>query len=406
MNAPHPSSAAAAATARLAARGRAARRAARRLGACATAVGVMAGSGCAAFDTAYRQPPPAPVGRTPSAAAPAAPRVRASPAPARAMAPAAVPEPARRPPVASTRATVPAPAAPESLPPLPVTSQSMIETLALQVYLDRQGYSCNAIDGRWGPKTRQALEAWQEDQGLPVTGRPGLDEWRLLGPPGAAIAAHVVTPDDLDGLADVPDGWRGKAALAALAHATALERLAERHHASEGLLHSLNPDAAWPNPPPGASILVPDVGRHGPPPSASRIRISLSRHLIEAFGADGRRIALFPCSIARDREKRPVGELRVQVLAPNPNYTFDPALFAEDPESASIGGRLIIPPGPNNPVGTAWIGLDRPGYGMHGTPRPEDIGKTQSHGCFRLANWNAERLLRMVSVGTPVEVVE
>ncbi|MCX7887857.1 MAG: L,D-transpeptidase, partial [Verrucomicrobiae bacterium] len=68
-------------------------------------------------------------------------------------------------------------------------------------------------------------------------------------------------------------------------------------------------------------------------------------------------------------------------------------------------GKLIIPPGPNNPVGTAWIGLSKPGYGIHGTPHPEDIGRTESHGCFRLANWNAERLARIIEIGTPVEIV-
>ena len=66
--------------------------------------------------------------------------------------------------------------------------------------------------------------------------------------------------------------------------------------------------------------------------------------------------------------------------------------------------KLILPPGPNNPVGVAWISLDLPGYGIHGTPSPEHVGRTESHGCFRLANWNAEYLLRLVNVGTPVYV--
>jgi lipoprotein-anchoring transpeptidase ErfK/SrfK len=91
-------------------------------------------------------------------------------------------------------------------------------------------------------------------------------------------------------------------------------------------------------------------------------------------------------------------------VAPNPNYTFDPAVFPESPEARALGRKLILPPGPNNPVGVAWIGLDKSGYGIHGTPKPEDVGRTESHGCFRLANWNAELLLKMVGVGTPVLV--
>jgi lipoprotein-anchoring transpeptidase ErfK/SrfK len=94
----------------------------------------------------------------------------------------------------------------------------------------------------------------------------------------------------------------------------------------------------------------------------------------------------------------------VEVTAPSPNYTFNPEVFPESAEARELGRKLILPPGPNNPVGTAWIGLDKPGYGIHGTPRPEDVGRTESHGCFRLANWNAEYLLQLVTVGTPVRV--
>ena len=83
---------------------------------------------------------------------------------------------------------------------------------------------------------------------------------------------------------------------------------------------------------------------------------------------------------------------------------FDPAVFPESAEGKELGRRLIIPPGPNNPVGLAWIGLDRPGYGMHGTPDPEKVGRTESHGCFRLANWDAVALLGLVKIGMPVLV--
>ncbi len=100
-----------------------------------------------------------------------------------------------------------------------------------------------------------------------------------------------------------------------------------------------------------------------------------------------------------------MGELHVAVIAPNPNYTFDPELFPESAEAKqSPGVKLILPPGPNNPVGMVWIGLDKPGYGMHGTPGPEAVGRTESHGCFRLANWNAELLLKVVWMGMPVYV--
>ena len=141
-------------------------------------------------------------------------------------------------------------------------------------------------------------------------------------------------------------------------------------------------------------------------PLAARIEIHLRDKYLQAFDYDGRLVAHFPCSIARDKAKRPVGELHVVNAAADPNYTFRPELFPEDPGAASLAQPLILPPGPNNPVGVAWLSLDRPGYGIHGTPHPEDIGRTESHGCFRLANWNARKLLGMVSLGIPVVVFE
>ena len=137
---------------------------------------------------------------------------------------------------------------------------------------------------------------------------------------------------------------------------------------------------------------------------AAFVRIYLSDRTLEAFDERTNLLAHFPCSIAKRMEKRPVGELHVVTAAANPNYTFKPAVFPESDEARELGRNLLLPPGPNNPVGTVWIGLDRPGYGIHGTPRPEEVGRTESHGCFRLANWNAEYLRRLVTVGTPVFV--
>jgi lipoprotein-anchoring transpeptidase ErfK/SrfK len=140
--------------------------------------------------------------------------------------------------------------------------------------------------------------------------------------------------------------------------------------------------------------------------AAAKARVSLSAETITAYDNGGKIIALFPCSIAADKGKRVPGQLTVQAVAINPNYTFDPVNFPELDDTQKGYGKLIVPPGPKNPVGTAWIGLSRVGYGIHGTPHPDQIGKTFSHGCFRLANWNATRLAQMVVIGTPVEVVE
>jgi lipoprotein-anchoring transpeptidase ErfK/SrfK len=134
-------------------------------------------------------------------------------------------------------------------------------------------------------------------------------------------------------------------------------------------------------------------------PHAASIEVNLEQKTIRLFDADNKVMALFFCSIAKNKEKRPSGNATVITIAINPDYTFDPALWTDVHD---VTHKLTIPPGPRNPVGLAWVGLSLPGYGMHGTPHPEQIGKTGSHGCFRLTNWDAVRLANMVSVGTVV----
>src|SRR5262249_49506493 len=111
---------------------------------------------------------------------------------------------------------------------------------------------------------------------------------------------------------------------------------------------------------------------------------------------------LFHCSIAANPDKRPAGSASIVSVTIDPVYCFDPAML---PEVKNVDQKLLIAPGPRNPVGRCWIALSLPGYGIHGTPNPEMIGKTGSDGCFRLANWDALRLGTMVKAGTPITFV-
>jgi lipoprotein-anchoring transpeptidase ErfK/SrfK len=204
----------------------------------------------------------------------------------------------------------------------------------------------------------------------------------------------------------VPTTWLGKSEEVTLGFGSALELVAERYRASPKFIQKLNPDVDWSGLLPGAVIKVPAVEQALIEKTAAGIVIRLAARELEVMDQDDRVIAHFPVSIARMVEKRPVGELHVIVVIRGPNYTFDPDVFPESPEAQELGRKLVLPPGPNNPVGRAWIGLDRPGYGIHGTPDPEKVGRTESHGCFRLANWDALTLLDLVSVGMPVVVEE
>jgi len=274
------------------------------------------------------------------------------------------------------------------------------DTLALQVQLDRLNLSCNCVDGVWGARTEIALVTWQTLNNLPVTGVPDASVLQALGGDTNVLMRYAVTEADLANIGPVPTDWDDRAKLKAMTYETLQEMLAEKGHTSLRAVERLNPGVAWPNPPVGTEVVLPDC-RQVRKERASSIRIALTRMEITAFDRDGKLIALFPCSIARDKARRPSGELSVKAIAPNPTYLYDPQLFVPGgPKTA----KLVIPPGPNNPVGMAWISLSLPGYGMHGTPMPESIGRAESHGCFRLSNWNAVKLLNMVRPGVPVVV--
>ena len=269
---------------------------------------------------------------------------------------------------------------------VPVATFAESKTLALQIALDRRGFSCNAIDGQWGRMSQVALATYCAVNGYAVPPTPELARDILFPRERNLFRTETVTQREHDALVRIPATPEGKSKLKTMGYETIMEMYAERGHLTEGALRRLNPGVAWPN---------------AKEPVASVLRVTLSRFEITAFDEKGRLIALFPCSIAADKAKLPPeGELQVTTLIPNPDYTYTP-------DRVSRGGRIarrVFPPGPNNPVGTSWMGLTLPGYGIHGTPKPERIGCAESHGCFRLANWNAVRLRKMCETGTSVVV--
>lgn len=280
------------------------------------------------------------------------------------------------------------------------------DVLEAQVALVRRRISPGCIDGTMGFQTREALQVFQRQQRLPVTGELDAATRASLLLEAPPLGIYTVTTNDLAELQPLHPSWAGKAAQSALAYESVLELVAERCFASQKYVQRLNSEVDWERITAGQRIIVPEVAYPAPERKAAWLRIRLGARTLQAFDAATNLLAHFPCSIAQRVEKRPVGELRVVVVAPNPNYTFKPAMFPESAEARAMDpdSRLLLHPGPNNPVGVAWIGLDRSGYGIHGTPIPEQVGRTESHGCFRLANWNAAYLLKLVAPGTPVRV--
>jgi lipoprotein-anchoring transpeptidase ErfK/SrfK len=274
----------------------------------------------------------------------------------------------------------------------------------IQVALARQGISSGCLDGALGSQTRAAIRAFQQKEHLPVTGDadPGTKARLNLSSPSERD--YTISASDLAHISPVGTTWLAKSLQDRLDYESVVEMVAERGHAQANLIRMLNPSVDWNRIEPGTTVRIPDVEYPAVRNKAAVVRIRLSEKTLAAFDRSTNLLAYFPCSIARRVEKRPVGRLEVDTIVLNPNYRFSPEVFPESDEGRQLKRPLMIPQGPNNPVGVAWIGLNRPGYGIHGTPRPEQVGRTESHGCFRLANWNAEYLAQLVEVGTPVLV--
>jgi len=283
----------------------------------------------------------------------------------------------------------------------PRLSRNILEA---QVALARRMISSGSIDGVTGAQTRAALAAFQRANSLPQTFELDSATQNALMLDSPPLTNYLVTPNDLARLQSLSKTWFGKSEQTVLDYETILELVAERGHASPNLIRRLNPGVNWTNVMAGTEVQIPAVEYSKPSNKAGFIVISLGEKKLQAFDGNTNLLAHFPCSIAARVEKRPAGELRVTAIADDPNYTFNPEVFPESAEARELNRKIILPPGPNNPVGTAWISLDLPGYGIHGTPSPEQVGRTESHGCFRLANWNASHLVKLVWVGMPVYV--
>jgi lipoprotein-anchoring transpeptidase ErfK/SrfK len=293
----------------------------------------------------------------------------------------------------------PAAGAPSDVAALPAAPADSSLRLAWQIALDREGFSPGLIDGNPGKKTAMATAEFQRSRGLTATGTLDDATAASLGVnPAAALASYTVTASDLEQVGSVPRSWSAKSRLSRLGYESLDWVLAEKFHCTRALLASLNRAKTIGSLKPGDTITVPATGQPNMR-QADRLEISLGEKAIRAYSGQTC-VGLFHCSIAASPSKRPIGATRVAWITENPSYMFDPAMYPEAREKS----KLLIPPGPRNPVGLCWIGLARSGYGIHGTPNPELIGKTGSHGCFRLANWDAIRLGRMLRAGAAVQV--
>jgi lipoprotein-anchoring transpeptidase ErfK/SrfK len=267
-----------------------------------------------------------------------------------------------------------------------------------------------------GQQTRKAIQGFQEANGLEITGKLDDETRAALGEQTEATMTAMVSEADAAGpFLQIPESMADRAKLDGLYYSSIEEALAEKYHTTPTKLRALNPGAHFAA---GGQIVVPavrpaDLKSGGGDkwdamldrlsvakvqPVAAKVVVDKSDRTVRAYDSAGKLIAQFPASIGSEHDPLPMGEWQINGVGRLPPFHYNPDLFwdAEDGDK-----KTTLPPGPNGPVGVVWIDLSKDHYGIHGTPEPEMIGRTQSHGCIRLTNWDAAKLAQMVRSGMP-----
>ncbi len=292
--------------------------------------------------------------------------------------------------------------------------------LHVQVILDKLGFSPGILDGRDGQSLKAALRGFQKSRGLPVTGRADATTLRALYPLRAIRPTRTLalTPAMLAGpyINPTPKDYADQAKLPGLAYRSPLEKLAEMFHTSPEVLVELNgrdtrlapgTRVVFPNALPGSRAYkagldatwrrtLNDLNVDANQPQGDRVVVDKSEGVLKVFRGE-RLVAQFSATMGSTKDPLPIGTWKIQGASYNPVFHYNPDLFWD---ADSKDEKAVIKPGPNGPVGVIWLDLSKPHYGIHGTPEPQNIGRTQSHGCIRLTNWDAARLSLMVPLGT------
>jgi lipoprotein-anchoring transpeptidase ErfK/SrfK len=293
--------------------------------------------------------------------------------------------------------------------------------LHVQVILDSLGFGPGVLDGKGGQSLTAALKGFQEAKGLPRTGKPDAATLQALYPYRAKrpTARFVLTREALAGpyYNPLPKDYGEQAKLPSLGYATPMEKLAEMFHTQPAVLIALNsPDTRLkvgnaivvPNALPASRAYdqkLPDHWRQtlnmlnvdANQPVADHIVVDKSEKVLRVLDKDDKLIAQFSATMGSEHDPLPLGTWKINGADYNPKFHYNPALFWDAKKGDQ---KEMLPPGPNGPVGVVWLDLSKEHYGIHGTPHPELIGRTESHGCIRLTNWDVARLAQMVKPGT------
>src|SRR5579884_246992 len=269
--------------------------------------------------------------------------------------------------------------------------------LRAQILLDRAHFSVGEIDGRFGIDMVNTVKAYQAAHNLPPDGTVNADTWKALNADTQpALVPYTILAPDVAGpfIKRIPSNMMAQAKLPNMGYTSPLEELGERFHCSPKLLEQLNNGKNFSKP--GEQIIVPSVTRPPLPDQAALVLVKKNCGCVEVLDAQNKVIAHYPATMGSVHDPLPIGDWKIEKPIFNPTFHYNPKLFWD---AKSKDTKAAIKPGPNNPVGLVWIGISKEHYGIHGTPEPSEIGRTQSHGCIRLTNWDAVELANLVQPG-------
>ena len=307
------------------------------------------------------------------------------------------------------KADAPAGEEPQAARAILVTKREIVAQL--QIFLDQQLFSPGMIDGKQGKHLTNAFKRWQKANALPETGV--IDGNVPLASVYPVYTFHTVAKTDLKFVGNLPGKTAEQAKRKSLPYAAYADFVAERYHTSPPFLARLNPGMHFEKLNPGDQIRVPnvepfkveempDTGNLPPVEDYKTRHIVITRGetILELFDGD-KLIAAIPIAPGSPAHPTPPGKWRILGIASMPTFRWDAGVLNH---GVRTGNFYMLPAGPRNPVGVAWIGLNKPGIGIHGTNNPYSIGTFASHGCMRTANWDISRICHMVTEGVTVEI--